>query len=284
LHGKQIAAVTGASRGIGRAAVEELAQRGYRVFALARSEDDLNRLAAEMSSAGMDVNPVVLDIADDASRAAAVGAIMRATGGYGVDVLVNNAGFGQFGPLEEIPVEALRRQFDVNVCGLFAFTQPFLPGMRQRRCGWIVNVSSAAGRIATPFMGAYNGSKFALEGMSDALRLELAPFGVHVVLIEPGPIRTAFDQAARTSSQEDPSSPYAPFVANWRRARGTSDLFERSPESVARIIGRAVQLNHPRPRYTITPQAKFAGLARRFAPDVVVDWALRRAMGLNRLR
>jgi short-subunit dehydrogenase len=207
---------------------------------------------------------------------------MSATRGYGVDVLVNSAGFGQFGPLEEVTVDELRRQFEVNVIGLFAFTQPFLPGMRERRRGWIVNVSSAAGRIATPFMGAYNGSKFALEGMSDALRLELSPFGVHVVLIEPGPIRTAFDEAARTAGHDNPRSPYAPYVTAWRRARGASDLFERSPESVARIIARAVQLNHPRPRYTITPQARLAGIARRLVPDVVVDWALRRAMDLNR--
>src|SRR5947209_16817601 len=131
MKGTAIAAVTGASRGIGRATAWELGRRGYRVIALARSEADLRALAGEMEAAGFPVVPVVMDVADDASRSGAVDTIMRATDGYGVDVLVNNAGYGQYGPLEEIPVEKLRRQFEINVIGLMAFTQPFLPGMRQ---------------------------------------------------------------------------------------------------------------------------------------------------------
>src|SRR5579864_4594516 len=134
-----IAAVTGASRGIGRATALLLAREGYRVFALARSVDDLKSLAAE---AGGAVEPVVMDIADEASRRHAVKVIMTATSGYGVDALVNNAGYGLLGPLEEIEVDAFRRQLEVNVVGLLDFTQPFLPGMRTRRRGWIVNISS----------------------------------------------------------------------------------------------------------------------------------------------
>ena len=144
---------------------------------------------------------------------------MEATHSYGVDVLVNNAGYGQLGPIEEIPADKLRRQLEVNVVGLVAFTQPFLPGMRGRGTGTIVNVSSVAGRVAAPFMGAYNASKFALEGLSDSMRVELGSFGVRVVLIEPGPIRTDFGRAADDVREEGPYSAYAPLLRRWLSAR-----------------------------------------------------------------
>lgn len=271
---RPIAAVTGASRGIGRATALLLAREGYRVFALARSEDDLRALAAE---AGEMVEPVVMDIADDASRHSAVEAVMAATSGYGVDVLINNAGYGLLGPLEEVELEAFRRQLEVNVIGLLDFTQPFLPGMRTRRQGWIVNISSAAGRVATPFMGPYNASKFALEGLSDALRRELAPFGVRVVLIEPGPIETHFN---RDSVQADlPDSPYAPLRRRFRAARRSSDIWRRSEDAVARLILKALRAKHPRARYTITVSAKMGTFAHRLVPDLVLDWFLGRALG-----
>jgi short-subunit dehydrogenase len=278
----RIAAVTGASRGIGRATAWELATRGYRVFALARSRQELEALAADAGSAGLDIAPVIMDIADEASRVSAVDTIMEATGGYGLDVLINNAGYGQTGALEEIPVEKLRRQLEVNVLGLLAFTQPFLKGMREREQGWVVNVSSAAGLVATPFMGAYNASKFALEGVSDALRLELRPFGVHVVLIEPGPIRTDFGEAARATVVERADSPYARFMAGFQDARKANNLFERSPEAVARVIARAVESRHPRARYTVTLPAKLATVTSRLVPHIVLDRVLAGAMRVGR--
>jgi NAD(P)-dependent dehydrogenase (short-subunit alcohol dehydrogenase family) len=276
----KVCAVTGASRGIGRATALELAGRGHRVFALARSSTGLEDLAREAHDSGHVIEPIELDVGDDESRRRAAGAILAATAYYGLDVLVNNAGFGQLGPLEEVSADKLRRQFEVNAIGPIALAQHFLPDMRARRCGWIVNVSSVAGRIATPFMGAYNGSKFALEGMSDALRLELAPFGVHVVLIEPGPIRTAFGEAAAPLNEERTDSPYARFTRRWRGAKDVSNRFSRSAEDVARVIARAVELNHPLPRYTITIQAKLGTFGRRVSPDVLTDWVLRRAGGL----
>jgi short-subunit dehydrogenase len=277
----RVAAVTGASRGIGRSTALALARRGHRVFALARTLPDLEDLAAEARNSGFAIEPVVLDIADEASRAEAVRTILEATDGYGLDVLINNAGYGQLGPAEEISPAKLRRQFEVNVIGLLAFTQPWLPAMRQRRSGWIVNVSSIAGRLATPFMGAYNASKFALEGLSDALRLELSPFGVHVVIVAPGPIRSEFGNVAAETSEENPASPYARFTARWRGARQGTDLFDRSPEMVAEVIARAVELNHPRPRYTLTLPAKAGAIARRVVPDTVMDLVYRVAMGLR---
>jgi short-subunit dehydrogenase len=185
------------------------------------------------------------------------------------------------GPLEELPIERLRRQLEVNVIGLLAFTQPFLPKMRERHSGWIVNVGSIAGRIATPFMGAYNTSKFALEGLSDALRRELAPFGVHVVLIEPGPIRTQFGAVARQEDVASPGSPYAALRAGMSTAHGGTNLFERSAESVARVILRAVRSPHPRARYTVTLPAKLGTFAYRLVPALLVDWAMNRAMRLR---
>jgi short-subunit dehydrogenase len=277
----RIVAVTGASRGIGRASAGYLAQAGYRVFALARSEEDLRVLSAEAARRGQRIEPIRLDIADDESRRCAIATIMQVTDGYGLDALVNNAGFGQFGPLEEIPTEKFRQQLEVNVVGLLAMTQPFLPAMRARQRGTVVNISSAAGRVATPFMGAYNASKFAVEGLSDALRLELSPFGVRVVLIAPGPIRSSFGEAADALSQEDPMSPYAPFIERWRQMRRTTDRFERSAETVGRVVVRAIAAERPRPRYTITIPARMGAVTRRLVPDVVSDWILRRALGLG---
>ena len=278
----RLSAVTGASRGIGRATALELARGGDRVFALGRSESDLRELTAEAGRSGLDVVPLVMDVADEASRRDACSSIMEATTGHGVDLLVNNAGYGQMGPLEEVSPEQLRRQFEVNVVGALAFTQPFLPGMRQRHRGAIVNVSSVAGRVAAPFGGAYAASKFALEAISDALRLELSPFGVHVILIEPGPIRTGFRDAARAVTPQDPASPYADLVRRFEQGRKGWYLFEHSPQSVARTICRAARSKHPRARYTVTLPAKVTAVARRLVPDRVTDWALGRAMGSRR--
>jgi short-subunit dehydrogenase len=277
---RRVAAVTGGSRGIGRAIVWDLAQHGFRVFALARAHDELRELEDEARAAGLEVRAIRLDIADHASRKDATAEIFEATDGYGLDVLVNNAGYGQFGPLEDIPIEKFRQQLEVNLISVLSFTQPFLPTMRARRRGWIINISSAAGRTATPFMGAYNASKFGLEGMSDALRLELHPFRIHVVLVAPGPIRTEFGRVAAQVAEQQPDSAYAAYVQRWQRTRRKSDLVSRSPEAVARAVRRAVQSDHPRPRYTITASAKLGAVARRLVPDTITDWVLRRAMGL----
>lgn len=276
------AAVTGASRGIGRSTALALARLGYRVFALARSESDLQCLAADAGREGLEIRPIVMDVADEGSREQAVRVIEEATEGYGVDVLVNNAGYGQLGPVEEVPPDLVRRQMEVNLIGPLALTQAFLPAMRRRRAGVVVNVSSIAGRISTPFMGPYSASKFALEALSDALRLELTPFGVHVVLIEPGPIHTNFGRAARATSVERPGSPYAPYLRSYRLARRGSDLFTGSSERVAGVIVRAVESRHPRPRYTVTLPAKLGTAARRLVPDVVMDGLFRLGTGLWR--
>lgn len=274
-----VAAVTGASRGIGRATAVELARAGYRVMALARSLEELQSLAAEGGREGWEIVPIEMDIADDRSRSEAIQAVMRETNGHGVDVLINNAGYGLMGAMEDISQDAIRRLFEVNVFGLLAFTQAFLPCMRERRRGRIVNLSSAAGRVSTPFTGAYSASKFALEAVSDALRLEVAPFGIQVVLIEPGPIPTHFGRALERAAPE--GSAYAPFFRRYIAVHDRAGWFGRSAESVAHVILRAVQSGHPRARYTITPAAKLASL-ERFAPTRVRDAVMRMVMGLRR--
>lgn len=274
---RQIAAVTGASRGIGRATALALARAGYRVFALARTLPDLETLADEGRAGGWEVVPLEVDMADSTSRGAAVEAIFRATDGYGLDVLVNNAGYGLVGAMEDVPEESLRRLFEVNLIGLISFTQPFLPSMRARHRGWIVNLSSAAGRVSIPFMGAYNASKFALEAASDAMRLELAPFGVHVVLIEPGPIRTHFGRAREEVAP--PGSAYERFYRRYTGLHGNVGVFGRSAETVASLVLRAVQSDRPRARYVVTIPAHLASL-EPLAPTRLRDWVIRLFMGL----
>lgn len=274
----QIAAVTGASRGIGRATAVELARAGYRVIVLARTLADLQSLADDGMRNGWEIMPIELDIADERSRSAAITAIMRETDGHGVDVVVNNAGYGLIGAMENISQDAIHRLFEVNVFGLLAFTQALLPAMRKRRRGTIVNMSSAAGRVSTPFMGAYSASKFALEAMSDAMRLELAPFGIHVVLIEPGPIPTHFGQSVERAGPEE--SAYERHFRRYTSVHDRVGVFNRSAESVARTVLRAVQSDRPRARYTITAAAKLASL-ERIAPTRARDWVMGLVMGLH---
>jgi NAD(P)-dependent dehydrogenase (short-subunit alcohol dehydrogenase family) len=278
----RIVAVTGASRGIGRATALAMARNGYQVFALARSESELRQLSREAAQTGLDIVPAVMDIARDVDRESAVSEIIKATDDYGLDVLVNNAGYGQMGPMEEVSPDQLRRQLEVNVVGALAFTQPFLPGMRRRGNGVIVNVSSVSARVVAPFSGAYAASKSALEAMSDALRLELWPFGVHVVLIEPGPIRTGFTATARSMTPDPSASPYSQLIQRFENGRKGWYVFERPPESVATVILKAVQADRPRARYTVTFAAGMTNIVRRLVPDAASDWAMRRTMGARR--
>ena len=190
--------VTGATAGIGRHVALDLASRGHRVFATGRNAQALASLAAEATSRGLELSAVVLDVTSAQSIADAAAAVRAQTGGHGVDILVNNAGYGQGGPLLELSDATLRDQFDTNVFGLMAVTRAFVPEMLARGRGWILNVSSVGGRVTFPFFGAYHASKYALEALSDALRAELRGFGVHVAIIEPGPIESRSSPSARS--------------------------------------------------------------------------------------
>jgi NAD(P)-dependent dehydrogenase (short-subunit alcohol dehydrogenase family) len=262
--------ITGCSTGIGRATAGHLAKKGWKVYATARrpeSIDDLKQEGCETLSC---------DVTDEGSMSACVKAVEDAEGAVGV--LVNNAGYSQSGALEEIPMEAVRRQFETNVFGLLRMCQLALPGMRAQGWGRIVNVSSMGGRLTFPGGGVYHATKHAVEAMSDALRFEGAGFGVEVAIIEPGLIKTNFAEAAVGSiAGELPTDgPYAEF--NAAVSRETASAYEgplaklgAGPEAVARKIERAISARRPRTRYKVTPSAGMSIGARRLMTDRMWD-------------
>ena len=263
--------ITGCSTGIGRATAERLARSGWRVYATAR---DVEKIAL-LTDLGCEL--LALDVTDEASMRDAVGEVERREGAVGV--LVNNAGYSQSGAVEGVPMEKVRRQFETNVFGLVRMCQLVLPGMRRQGWGRIVNISSMGGRLTFPGGGYYHATKYAVEALSDALRFEVAGFGVRVVIVEPGLIRTKFAEAA-TGSMEGSGptdGPYAGFDAAVERA--VRDNYERGPflklgggpETVAATIERAIAVERPRARYAVTPSAHlFIGL-RRLLPDRAWD-------------
>jgi NAD(P)-dependent dehydrogenase (short-subunit alcohol dehydrogenase family) len=277
--------ITGATDGLGRAMAVFLAANGYRVFAAGRNAEkraSLDRLAAERK---LQLETLDMDVSDDASVSRGVGRVLDRAGQ--IDVLINNAGVAYVAVLEELRLDDLRRQYETNVIGVLRVTQAVLPAMRERRRGRILNVSSIAGKIALPLMGAYASSKHALEGLSDSLRLELAPFGVRVVLIEPGFIptnmsNTALELSAAYAAKAE-KSPYAAVYRNFRDSWKKGASASRStPEDCARVILRAILDTPPRARYTVTPRARVGVVLKRFLPDRMLDKRILRSMGLDK--
>jgi short-subunit dehydrogenase len=276
--------ITGATAGIGRALALHLARRGFRVFATGRNLDELASLAREASSPVLETLP--LDVTDRASISAAAREVLKRTDGRGIDVLVNNAGYGLSGPLEELDDAAVKRQFDVNVFGLLAVTRAFLPPMRERRSGRVLNIASVLGHMTIPFLGAYCATKYSVEALTDALRLELAPFGVHAVLIEPGTIRSGFEERAMGSfGAEWNRSAYGPFVETAAKSIRASYRLAGGPEHVARAVERAVRARRPRARYRTPFRWRILLALFRAMPTQLADWMLRVSAGLvpNRL-
>ena len=271
---QRVILVTGCSSGIGRAAAVALAERGHRVFASARNRNDL----AEIEH-GEGLATLALDVTDPATIAAAVETVLSRAGR--IDVLVNNAGYGQYGAVEEVTADEWRAQFEVNLFGAIAVTQAVLPAMRKQRRGTIVNVSSVAGKVAIPFAAPYCASKHALEAVSDALRVELSPFGIHVVLVEPGPIETRFGDRARSSVAPLLSRP-GPYREIYALAERAMDVeFQRGKlpaGAVARVLVDAIESARPRPRYAVGPMARAFILLRRVLPDRWLDGQMRRTL------
>lgn len=262
--------ITGCSTGIGRATAERLAGRGWSVYATARRLDSI----ADLEAKGC--KTLALDVCDEASMVAAVAAVELAEGAVGV--LINNAGFAQDGPIEEVRIDAVRRQFETNVFGLVRLTQLALPGMRQQRWGRVVNIGSMGGKLVFPGGGFYHATKFAVEAISDALRFEVRGFGIGVALIEPGAIRTQFEETSIGALDgAGDGSPYAAYmtgVAERYRAtfRGSAAA---EPEVVAKVIERAISAKKPRSRYPITAGARFLLATRRVIPDQGWDALMR---------
>lgn len=254
--------ITGCSSGIGRATARAFLDDGWTVYATARNQSDI----AELADAGCVT--ASLDVTDDEAVRAVVDEAIDESGH--IDCLVNNAGYGQFGTVEDIPVSAGRRQFDVNLHGPHRLIRAVLPGMRAHNDGTIINLSSNLGRFAVPTGGLYCGSKFALEAMSDALRSEVNRFGVSVVLIEPGPVATQFHDRVlnEAESKINRSDAYEPLYRLFEDGRAiTRDgPFTIDPETVAARILHAASCTDPAPRYPVGPTAKLSMLSR-FLPD-----------------
>jgi NAD(P)-dependent dehydrogenase (short-subunit alcohol dehydrogenase family) len=264
--------ITGASSGIGRAAAELLLKSGYTVYAGARRVEKMKGLQ------DLGAKVLALDVTVEESLRRAVETILREAGG--IDVLVNNAGYGAHGAVEDVPLAEARRQFEVNLFGLARLTQLVLPGMRARGGGRIVNISSIAGKVGMPTSGWYHASKHALEAYSDALRMETAQFGIKVVIIEPGPIKTEWDETAIVNLQKySGAGSYAPMVKHLtERFRAGYRSGAPGPEAVARVILKAVRVSNPAPRYAVPFKASLILFFRWLAPDRLWDFIIRKAL------
>ena len=267
--------ITGASSGLGKATALYMAARGYRVIGTSRSAERLAALRAEASEDDLPIVGVELDINDGGAVAAAM---PRLTDEHGpVDVLVNNAGYGLWGPAQAVSMEELRTQFETNFFAAFRMIKAVLPGMAERQRGTIINVSSVLGRVGTPFNGAYVASKFALEGLSESLRVELWPLGVRVALVEPGYFRTNFQRDQVVAEQAEFSDlPYGRYIERYRKRHRR---YERhaDPENVARVIHKIVRSRRPRFRYAVGWDARAGILGARFVPERLFQGLLSRA-------
>lgn len=269
--------ITGCSTGIGRATAERLAAGGWNVYATARRTETIE----DLGDAGARV--LALDVTDERSIRKAVDIVERESGA--VSVLVNNAGYGLEGPVEETPMDEVRRQFETNVFGAVRLTQLVLPGMRAQRFGRIVNLSSMGGRMTLPGGGFYHGTKYALEAISDALRFEVRPYGIAVVLVEPGAVATEFGTTAvATVTDTEPSEGDASDYAAFREllAAKITDAYEGSgakraarPERIAAVIEKAITSRRPKPRYLVGADARLLVRARRTLGDRGFDAVLR---------
>ncbi len=282
---KQTVLITGGTDGLGKAAAILLAECGYRVFAAGRSSGKrvaLARLAAEKK---LPIETLELDVCDDASVRRGVQIVLEKAGA--IDVLINNAGVGYMAVVEDLRLEDLHRQFETNIFGVLRVTQAVLPHMRERRRGRILMMSSVAGILTPPTYGAYSSSKHALEALSNALRLEMYPFNIEVILIEPGYIVTNFQQTAKALAEPyieaAKAGPYAKIYSGSlngaSKARGES---KTTPEDCARVIQEAIESPHPKARYPVTSLAKWASFGRRILPDTILDSFLRRKYGIVR--
>lgn len=264
--------ITGCSTGIGRASALQLARAGRTVIATARRVEALQELA----DAGC--RTLALDVTSEDSMRAAVEEVGT------VGVLVNNAGYGLYGPIEQQPMDEVRRQFETNVFGLVRMIQLVLPGMREARQGRILNVSSMGGRTTLPGGGFYHASKYAVEALSDALRMEVRPFGIDVVLIEPGPVKTPWADVAAdsigTAAADGDDDPYAAFKqavgdSFGRIEGGPMARFVSTADDIAKVIVKAIEADRPRTRYLINPAARTLVKLKEWLPDRAYDRLLR---------
>jgi NAD(P)-dependent dehydrogenase (short-subunit alcohol dehydrogenase family) len=271
----QVVIVTGASSGIGAATARRLVRGGAKVVISARRTEQLQTLARELDPTGASVFAVAGDVTSDADRRRLVTA---ALGEFGrIDALVNNAGYGTRGPVEIVPVDAIRKNFETNVFSLIALTQLVLPHLRERGTGCIVNIGSVAGKIARPLSSIYDSTKHALEALTDGLRGELKPFGVRVTLIRPGFIVTEFIDAASKASDQytDNAGPYTPYLEGFRVGYKKLRLVAGMPDDIARLVEKALTADNPAPRYNGPLHAKFFLFLKWLLPDRLLGFIVR---------
>jgi NAD(P)-dependent dehydrogenase (short-subunit alcohol dehydrogenase family) len=287
LQPKGAVVVTGASTGIGRACALRLDRLGFQVFAGVRKDADGKALKKKARG---NLTPVRMDVTDEAAITAAAETVGNAVGEGGLLGLVNNAGIAMPGPIEFLPLKDLRTQLDVNVIGQVAVTQAFLPLIR-KGSGRIVNIGSIGGRMATPFQGAYNASKFAMEALTDSLRMELKPWGIHVSIVEPGNIDTPIWQKglgqADVLLEKMPAygrELYDPVVDAARQAAEKSAQAGIPPSAVAKAVVHALTAEKPKTRYVVGTDARIQAVVARLVPDGVKDWLVAREMGLTQGR
>lgn len=271
----QVVIITGASSGIGEATARRLAAHGARVVIAARRTERLDTLARAIDPTGSRVLVVGGDVTSDADRRKLVEATLKKFGR--IDALVNNAGYGTRGPVEIVPIEAIRENFETNVFALIALTQLVLPLMRAQGSGCIVNIGSVAGRIARPLSSIYDATKHALEALTDGLRGELKPFGVRVTLIRPGFIVTEFIDAASKASDQytDKAGPYTPFLAGFRVGYQKLRHVAGVPDDIARLVEKALTRRHPAPRYSGPFHAKVFLFLKWLLPDRALEFIVR---------
>jgi len=275
--------ITGATSGIGLEAARSFAKLGWTVFATGRNERRMKELAPEFPPGTVHFLPLDVDHAD--SIAALRRTVLEMTRGYGIDVLVNNAGFARAAPLAEVTSADLRAHFETNVFAVVAMAQAFLPEMIGRRSGRIVNVSSSGGQMSLPYVGAYHGAKFAVEAISDAFRWELRPLGVRVSVIEPGPVRTPFvDRLVDSTRLVSADSPYAESFADVGRMQKLAERHMMEPEVVVRDIVRAATAPRPRARYMQPRSLELVILLAHVAPTWLVDAVIARIFSLDKIR
>jgi NAD(P)-dependent dehydrogenase (short-subunit alcohol dehydrogenase family) len=285
----KIVLITGATAGIGRTTALHLARQGHHVIATGRKPAELAKMKEELASSGGaspgastgKLDTLLLDVTSAASIESAVAEVDKLTGGHGLDVLVNNAGFGILGPTSEIDDAEMRRQYETNVFGLMNVTRAFLSKMQARRAGRIINVSSVGGRLTLPYFGVYNSTKYAVESLSDAMRYELRPFGIDVSMIEPGVIRTNFEATAISGLARFAGTPYGVAVAKYDEMSKMADRFASNPIVIAKAISKAVNARRPAARYVAPWSTNLALFMQTVLPTRVWDWAMRKVGHLN---
>jgi NAD(P)-dependent dehydrogenase (short-subunit alcohol dehydrogenase family) len=270
---RRVVLVTGASSGIGLACATHLAGRGFRVYGASR------RPAAGSAALG-NVTMLTADVTDDRSVEQAVAEVLELEGR--LDIVVNNAGMGIAGPVENTTIEQAKAQFEVNFFGAFRVCRAVLPAMRNQRSGYIVNIGSIGGILAIPYQSMYSASKFALEGLSEALRMEVRPFGIRVVIIEPGDHKTALTENRQLTGTSGATEAYG---LSFAAALGKTAHDEQSgpgPEQIARLVHRIVNQRRPRLRYTIGPAPQRAAVwLKRLMPYSVLEYSMSTYYGLR---